>query len=298
MVYYLKTITKYSKLTKLGLGNVKGGIEEKWIDTPPLLMVDAIYDVECSGEWKGTPKVSKIEAYTENDETTALLKKIWGPKRVPTIREIATLASEYVSKTPDQSNKYYPRVLTVDMVMEALKFYLSDEYEGEHRAAKFVKCPASLRSHDTQDGGLLRHTAKLLEAASKIAAEGQFNEYKVNPLILVTGILLHDEGKVDQYIQNEQGFWEQNPHAAMIGNHIGYGFRRWCQKGHTVCEILGDTSMFDEVLNMIASHHGPVSNGFGSFVDPAGPNAWTLHSLDLFESRQDETYKPIIDEES
>ena len=28
MVYYLKSIVKYSKLTKLGFGNVKGEIEE------------------------------------------------------------------------------------------------------------------------------------------------------------------------------------------------------------------------------------------------------------------------------
>lgn len=293
MVYYLKSIVKYSKLTKLGFGNVKGEIEEMWADNPPLLLIDSIYDVECSGEWKGTPKVSKIEAYGNEDEIATLLKRIWGPKKVPSIKEIASLASEYVSKTPDQTNQYQPRVLTVEMVMEALKFYLADDFEGEHRAVKFVKCPASLKYHDSQDGGLLRHIVKMLEMASKIIVEGKFYEYEIHPLRLVTGIIFHDMGKVDQYVQNEQGFWEQSPDASYLGNHIGLGSKRWCEKGKEVCRILGDETMFIDILHMIWSHHGPVSNGFGSFVDPFGHDAWTLYSLDMLDSRQEEVYKPV-----
>lgn len=296
MVYYLKTITKYSKLTKLGMGNLKGETEEFWIENPPLILINNLYDIECEGDWKGTPKIKTIKAHEVEDEQAIILKKCHGPKKVPTLREIATLASEYVSSTPDQTNKYQPRILTVEQVIEALKFYLSDDYEGEHRAAKFVKCPASLKYHDSQDGGLLRHVVKMLEMCSKIIVEGKFYEYEIHPLRLVTGIIFHDMGKVDQYVQNDEGFWEQSPDASYLGNHIGLGIIRWSQKGKEVCRILGDETMFVDVMHMIMSHHGPVSNGFGSLVDPFGHDAWTLYSLDMMDSRQEETYKPVVEE--
>jgi 3'-5' exoribonuclease len=98
--------------------------------------------------------------------------------------------------------------------------------------------------------------------------------------LLYTGVLLHDIGKMKTYT---------------YGNGIiGYSY-----EGNMLDHIYLSCEMVEEKLNsletprelalkilhMILSHHGDVSLGWGSSVDPKTPEALALHYADNLDAK-------------
>ena len=293
---------KESKTSKQVFMKDLQGVETKYlvngVDNLEAIPLNRVYDFMTEGEWRGIPILVSLREVVEGEEYD-LLMAMYGPKKVPKLGEIFPMMVEFVNTTPDPSNiGGLPRTVTVEQFKEAVTVFLQDDdidSDGVNRLSKLVSCPASTKYHDNQNGGLLRHIAKSEELFIKSFANQQFSEYEVHPLLMVTAILFHDMGKIDQFVYNpELQSWDYAEYSNYRGHHIGMGLERWARRGRRVCDILGlSRAEFWDIWHLIGSHHGPVNNGFGSLMDPFGHDAWTLYTIDLMESRQEEEKKPV-----
>ena len=263
------------------------------IDDLSIIPLNRVYQFIVDGSWRNIPIiVSMTEVIESDDPDVDMLKRMYGPKRVPKLGEIFPMMVEFINSTPDESNNYQPRQVTEEQFRDAVTKFLEDE-DGVNRLSKLVICPASLKYHDAQNGGLLRHIAKMEEMYIRSFAPSKFHEYEVHPLLVCTAILFHDMGKIDQYEYDPAlQEWKYAEYASYRGNHIGICLERWARKGREVCKILGlpDGAYWD-IWHLIGSHHGPTELNLGSLMNPFGHDAWTLYGLDYTESRQEEVFK-------
>lgn len=259
------------------------------IDDFSTIPLNKVYEYDVEGSWRNFPIVTSIREVVAGEDYDQL-NKLYGPKKVPSLRVILEMMVDFINKTPDKSNfGGKPRTVTFEQFKEGLTNYLM-EGEDKSKLIKLTSCPASIGNHDGQEGGLLRHIYGItrLYVNGFANVEDEYKSIDDYPLIMCLGILVHDLGKLDQYQYNTQlGNWEKNPDSARYGYHIGWGVERWCRKGREFCKTMRlDESAYWEIFHMIMSHHGNTSNGFGSFVSPQTRNAFTLHCLDFMESRQ------------
>lgn len=278
-----------------------------------------IAEIRTEGDWKGIPIIVEFHVLSnlgEEDPRFAeydRLVKMYGPKEVPSFREVLLKVVEFVNTTPDQSNiKGEPRHIEYDTFAKALSNYLTDvktvieiDDNGEVKVDKvevsrlhdFMKCPASTIYHDSQAGGLVRHIAKMF-SLTMFAFKSNYNQYEIHPLTLMVAVLMHDMGKIDQYQLKPTGGYEVTEHSNYRGSHIGMGLERWARNGRKFLEDIGVIpqdieKLFWDIWHIIGSHHGPTDNKMGSAWNPFGHDAWTIHSIDLLESRQEEVLKPV-----
>jgi len=274
------------------------------------IVVNQPVKYETDGDWKGIPIIKSL-AYKfdskEDMENAELILKMYGPKEVPKLKEVMEDIVEFINSTNDPSNVGGgPRNITFDDFKNALKNYLTDETvieEGgkpvfikKDRIKDFITCPASTHHHDSQEGGLLRHIAKMTSLCINMF-KVKYQEYEVHPFNLMMGVFLHDVGKIDQY-SKDQGEYKYVEDSFYKGNHIGLGLNRWAIKGRQFLidlkvKPVDIEKIYWDIWHMIGSHHGSVENRMGSAWSPFGHDAWTLHSIDLLESRQEEDIKPI-----
>lgn len=276
------------------------GTEQKYlvngIDDFSQIPLNKVYEYTTDGTWRNFEIINSMVEVIEGEDYDTLMSK-YGPKKIPKLMKTFEMMVDYINKTPDKSNvNGYPRQVTVEQFKNALTAYLSDD-DGVNRLAKLTICPASTKSHDNQEGGLLRHIykmTKLYVSGFADTSEDEFCRYDDYPLMMCIGILVHDLGKLDQYNYNpELQTWEYNEESSRYGGHLGYSVERWCRKGREFCDIFRvEIGVYWEVLHMIMSHHGNTSTGFGSFVNPMTRNAYTLHCIDFMESRQTDDANP------
>lgn len=170
---------------------------------------------------------------------------------------------------------------------KALSVYFNDN----EKLSWFLQCPASTRYHDCQPGGLIRHTYKVLINCRAVLRMGV---YDMDPVLLTTGVLFHDLGKTlcyDKNVGTSKMFANNNEYAKRLGNHLAIGRDMFVKNSDAIMLELGevkDPDFVQHVTEMIGSHHGMVSNGFGSTCDPISSEAWLLHTMDFFDSRAGE----------
>jgi 3'-5' exoribonuclease len=153
-----------------------------------------------------------------------------------------------------------------------LKSFFCDKNFTEH----FYKAPAAMVHHHNYIGGLMDHTVEVLKicrTACQIFPD-------LNSDMLYCGALLHDVGKMKTYT-------------------YGTGPIRFSEEGKLLdhlyisCEIVKTRmekleipeELSNQILHMILSHHGPVSYGWGSPVDPKTPEAVALHYADNMDAK-------------
>lgn len=133
----------------------------------------------------------------------------------------------------------------------------------------FCKCPGARSHHHNYEGGLADHTIEVLDLVDKYGND-----------LLRAGAILHDIGKMNCYTFTKEGI-EKTINDAMLGHFMeGINILRDCTHARNV-----NYEYVFMLEHLIASHHGPVSNGWGSLVDPLLPEAELLHQADLFSAR-------------
>jgi 3'-5' exoribonuclease len=141
---------------------------------------------------------------------------------------------------------------------------------------KFLRAPAAKLIHHNYLGGLLEHTLEVVELCLKIA---QLYPGKISVPLLVTGAIIHDVGKIEEYDQDSFTF-QQTDKGRMLGHIIiGLGILR---------EKIGKIPSFPEHLqleleHMLVSHHG--EREWGSPETPRTINAFALFHADLVSAR-------------
>ena len=139
---------------------------------------------------------------------------------------------------------------------------------------RYANAPAARSLHHAYVGGLLEHSLSMAGLAKFLAG---FYPY-VNKDLLITGVLLHDLGKVMEY-DTEAGF-EFTDDGRLIGHIV-----RAIVVVENAASELGDIGENDlrQLVHLIASHHG--IQEWGSPVVPKTLEAVLLHQIDMIDSR-------------
>lgn len=138
------------------------------------------------------------------------------------------------------------------------------EYEEQ-----FKKTPAAKLMHHNYIGGLLEHTLECLDFAEIILSKCN---NKINPDIVYAACILHDFGKIFEYIVDEEtGLIEYN-------EEFRKDWRTHSQWGFSICMNNG----FKDIAKMIAAHHGRTD--WGALIDlndkDAEPFMYIIHHID------------------
>ena len=135
--------------------------------------------------------------------------------------------------------------------------------------------PAANKHHHNYIGGLIQHTAEVMQVAYSIA-----RNFECNKDIIITATFYHDLMKTDEYT-NEGDYL---PYSSKIGHVVGsaYLFKQIALENNVSKEII------DEVVHCILAHHG--RKEWGSPVEPQTVEAAIVHEADMISSRINPIY--------
>ena len=149
----------------------------------------------------------------------------------------------------------------------------------EEFVRKFTTAPAGIKNHHAYHAGLLEHVVMMLTIADRIA-----DLYpEVDRDLLMTGIFLHDIGKVDELSYDRAfGYTDE---GQLVG-HLVMGVEMLRGKVEQTADLTGEPFPAELLLrlkHMIVSHHGPPE--FGSPKLPMTLEAIALHYIDNLDAK-------------
>jgi 3'-5' exoribonuclease len=151
---------------------------------------------------------------------------------------------------------------------------------------KFKTAPAAKTIHHAWIGGLLEHVLSLATLAKFTAAHYP----GVDADLLLTGVILHDIGKIDE-LTYDRGFGYSDE-GQLVG-HILIGLRMVDDKVRQVPGFPPKLKLLVE--HLVASHHGEFA--YGSPKVPATLEAMLLHHLDNLDSKV-ETVRQAVERDT
>jgi 3'-5' exoribonuclease len=166
-------------------------------------------------------------------------------------------------------------------------FLIDDDF-----VRKFTAAPAGIKNHHAYQGGLVEHVVNLLNVADRIT---EFYP-ELDRDLLLTGIFLHDVGKVDE-LSYDRAF-AYTDEGQLVG-HLVIGVELLAQKAIQCTELTGEPFPAELLLrlkHMIVSHHG--SYEFGSPKLPMTLEAIALHYLDNLDAKLHTFGREIRDDPS
>jgi 3'-5' exoribonuclease len=153
--------------------------------------------------------------------------------------------------------------------------------------ARFRRAAAARGNHHARRGGLLEHTARMMEAALALCSV----YHETNRDLIVAGVLFHDCGKLWETCPPEEGFGIETEMRGELLGHISIGIELvnslWRDLPREEWEHLAPPSedVRLHILHLIASHHGQLE--FGAPVLPKTPEAALLHFIDNIDARME-----------
>jgi len=149
---------------------------------------------------------------------------------------------------------------------------------------QFYNAPAAVVHHHNYMGGLLDHTVEILKICRTMCKI--FPD--LNQDLLFCGVLLHDIGKIKTYTYGTGpiGFSEEGE----LLDHVYISCEMVKEK---MISLETPEELSNQILHMILSHHGHISYGWGSSVDPKTPEALTLHYADNMDAKVKEAFQRL-----
>jgi len=164
----------------------------------------------------------------------------------------------------------------VDAMADAHLRALCQAFLDDTAIAKLYKvAPAAKTMHHAYLGGLLEHVLSMAKMGLVLATH-----YKVNADLLLTGVLLHDIGKIYELSYDRSFGYTVEGH--LLG-HMFIGLRLLDEKVRGLTDFPPRVRVLLE--HMILSHHGQLE--FGSPKLPLFPEALLLHHLDNLDSKME-----------
>lgn len=163
-----------------------------------------------------------------------------------------------------------------------LKALLEAFFADADIARRYKTAPAAKSIHHAWIGGLIEHVLSLLALARFTAR----HYAEVDEDLLVTGVVLHDIGKIYE-LTYDRGFGYSDE-GQLIG-HILIALRMVDEKARQVPGFPPKLRLLVE--HLIASHHGELE--YGSPKVPCFLEAMLLHHLDNLDSKM-ETVRTIV----
>ena len=171
---------------------------------------------------------------------------------------------------------------------DEVKALVSTIEDADYRAvceAKFASIPAAKSVHHGFLSGLLMHTLNMLRLADFLSA--QYAD-TVNRSLLLTGTLLHDFAKEQEFTFSELGLVTDYSTKGQLLGHLVMGAQE-------VAAIAAELDLPEEkatlLEHLILSHHGQPE--FGAAVLPQCAEAELLSLVDQIDSRM-EIYREVL----
>ena len=166
-------------------------------------------------------------------------------------------------------------------------FLIDDEF-----VRKFTSAPAGIKNHHAYQGGLLEHVVALLNVADRI-----LDLYpEIDRDLLLTGIFLHDIGKIDE-LSYDRAF-AYTDEGQLVG-HLVMGVEMLRDRVERTSDLTGESfppELLLRLKHMIVSHHGTYE--FGSPKLPMTLEAIALHYLDNLDAKIHAVGREIRDDPS
>ena len=160
--------------------------------------------------------------------------------------------------------------ITTDYLKALIDAFLNDR----EFVNKFKTAPAAKKMHHAYIGGLLEHTVSMTSLADKIS--GHYGG--VNRDLLLTGAILHDIGKIDEFDYRSKIDYSDK---GRLLNHIVIGIKMVDDKLSGINNFPEDQMLL--LKHMIVSHHG--TREFGSPEPPKTIEAVLLNYIDEIDSK-------------
>lgn len=155
------------------------------------------------------------------------------------------------------------------------KNLLKTIFKDQDILERFLRAPAAISFHHDYKNGLLEHTIEVIKISDSVSSI--YSE--IDQDLLVTGAILHDIGKIYSYnYDSEYGISEEG----ILLDHIYLSAEITKKKSEN---ILIQKQDLNKLLHLILSHHGDVSNGWGSAINPHLIEAVILHHADNLSSK-------------
>ncbi len=190
--------------------------------------------------------------------------------------EPETDPAQFLPQSPLSASELWGRLteLTLAVKHRRLRRLLRAFFEDQDFHRDFGRAPAAKGAHHAYVRGLLEHTVSVGELALLVASHYSHLDRD----LLVTGALLHDIGKTQEFSLGPPIDYTD---AGRLEGHLVLGVRLLDQR-------LAGMRGFPEALashlrHLIVSHHG--SQEFGSPKKPKTPEAVVLHMLDDLDAK-------------
>lgn len=146
----------------------------------------------------------------------------------------------------------------------------------EDNKDKLLYYPAAKTVHHAMQGGLLYHIYRMYKSGTALV---DIYEYNIDTELLISGIILHDIGKLNELNSNENGIVEDYSKEGKLLGHIVQGVIML----HDTAKELNIPEEDEMVLkHILISHHGSEENG--SPRKPMILEAELLNKLDEMDS--------------
>ncbi len=150
-------------------------------------------------------------------------------------------------------------------------------WQDEDFVRIFLRAPAGKKMHHAYVGGLVEHTLSVALLVDPLAGHYVKN-HGVDRDLLLAGAVLHDIGKVDDYVC--RSVIDFSDSGRLVG-HILSGVRRLDEKIGQIPDFPEETAML--LRHLIASHHG--EREFGAVELPKTIEAVILNNIDDLDAK-------------
>lgn len=184
--------------------------------------------------------------------------------------------SDLVPRTERDIDELWQKVTsTIESVQNpSLRSLLRSFFDDPEFAEAFKNAPASLYLHHNWVGGLIEHICSVLDLVEAICK----NYPELDRDLLITGVLLHDVGKVREY--SWQADIDRTDEGRLLG-HLILGDEMIAERIKKIPNFPPELTM--RIRHMLISHHGV--GEWGSPRPPMTLEAAALHFLEFADAQ-------------
>jgi 3'-5' exoribonuclease len=202
--------------------------------------------------------------------------------------------SEFIESAPEsvESMENEIQAFIEEIKIPILHQITSELFEDNKKL--FMYHVAAVKMHHNFRSGLAYHTLSLLRIAKNIC--DQYGEV-VNRSKMYSALTLHDMGKVVEMSKDYSA-----PEYTLFGQFLGHIQIVNQMIDRKLVTIRGqrdvskdEVTVVYELMNIISSHHGPLSNGWGSTAEPLTLEAHLCHMIDNLDAKINMISKATVD---
>lgn len=272
VVKFKKPVTQYKKgyMFELRLGDSSGEIMMKyWGGTNKELVEDlfnsikkddVVYINGTVGEYQGILDISVDSSHT----ITVCPKGTYDQ-------------SDFIPSTNKDMDKMFSELVdTIKSIKEpTLSRVLDYFFKNDQFIENFKEAPAAMYKHHGWVGGLMEHILDMINIAETVIKVHP----ELNRDLLITGIIMHDLGKIEEL---EVTTNIKTSKEGMLKGHMALVLEE-LTKALIELKIPKNDEIVIKLTHMILSHHGKLE--YGSPKLPAFPEAMALYQIDELNSK-------------